>query len=105
MESLGRSQGQTPEGSEALKVCGRGTSRGNPFIMIAPRFLHIMSFFCHPKLVKWDFFQPMDFLGSIMVNIQGMKPYILVELNPIILGRDVEIIITGQSLLANYWLA
>ena len=55
--------------------------------------------------VKWDFFQPMDFLGSIMVNIQGMKPYILVELNPIILGRDVERIITGQSLLANYWLA
>ena len=31
----------------------------------------------------------MDSLGSI---IQTMKPYILLELNPIILGRDVEIL-------------
>ena len=44
------------------------------------------------------FFQPMDSLGSIMVNVQAaMKPYILVELNPIILGTDVERMDSVQS--------
>ena len=32
----------------------------------------------------------MDSLGSIMVNIQTMKHCILLELNSITLGRDIE---------------
>ena len=46
-----------------------GRSQGTPFTMIPPRLFHIMSFFRHPGLVKRDFFQPMDWLMSIMVNI------------------------------------
>ena len=65
-------------------------SRGTPVTMIPLRLFHIMSFFLNLKLVKFDFFQPMDSLGSIMVNIPGMKLDILIKLNPIILGRDVE---------------
>ena len=49
-----------------------------------------MSFFGHPGLVKRDFFQPMVSLGVPLENGEGMKPYILVELNPNILVRDVE---------------
>ena len=79
-----------PEVPQAPRVFGRGTSRGTPFIMIATRLFHIMSFFRHLGLVKWDFFQPMDSLGSIMVNIQTMKHCILLELDSITLGRDVE---------------
>ena len=32
----------------------------------------------------------MDSLGTELENGEDMKPYILVELNPNILGRDVE---------------
>ena len=77
-------------GAAGPRVFCPGTSRGTPFVKIAPRLFHIMSCFCNPKLVKWDFSQSLDFLGSIMVFIQNMKPYILVELTPIILGRDRE---------------
>ena len=64
-------------------------SQGTPFAM-TPRPFHTFSFFCHPGLVKRDFFQPMDSLGTPLENGEGVKPYILVELNPNILGRDVE---------------
>ena len=77
MESLGRSQGQKPEGPQAPR---HDSPKAFPHNVI------LLSY----QIVKWDFFQPMDSLGSIMVNIQIMKPCILVELNPIILGRDVE---------------
>ena len=36
-------------------------------------------------------FWPMNSLGTPLENGDGMKPYILVELNPNILGREVEI--------------
>ena len=58
-----------PEGPQALRDFGRGTSRGTLFAKIPPRLLHIYSFLCHPGLVKTDFFQPMDFIGSIVVNV------------------------------------
>ena len=45
-----------PKGPQAQRVFGLGTSLGTAFIMIAPRLFHIMSFFCHHKLLKWDFF-------------------------------------------------
>ena len=60
------------KGAAGPEGFGRGTSRGTPFSMIPPKLFHTFSFFCHPALVKRDFFQPMDALGSIMVNIQGM---------------------------------
>ena len=59
---------QKPEGPQAPRIFGRGTSRGTPFTMIPPRLFHTFSFFCHPGLVKRDFFQPMESIGSIMVN-------------------------------------
>ena len=54
-----------PEGPQALRVFGRWTS----FTMRSPRLFHTFSFFCPPGLVKRDFVQPMDSLGSIMVNV------------------------------------
>ena len=42
-----------------------------PVTMIAPRLFHMISFFGHPFLVKRDFLQPMDSLGSIMGNNKG----------------------------------
>ena len=57
-----------PEGPQAPRSFGHGTSKGTPLTMIPPRLFHIMSFFQHPGLVKRHFCQPMDCLGSIMVN-------------------------------------
>ena len=34
-----------------------------------PKVFHTFSFFGHPRLVKRDLFQPIDSLGSIMVNV------------------------------------
>ena len=76
------------EGSRGLTFITR--TLDNIFTMIPPRHFHTMSFFRHPGLVRRDFFEPMDSLGSIMVNIQGMKPNIWLELNTNILVRDVE---------------
>ena len=58
-----------PKWPEASRVFGRGTSQGTPFTMIPQRLFHIMSFMLHPGLVKRDFIQTMDGLGSIMVNV------------------------------------
>ena len=44
-----------PEGPQAPRVFGRGTSRGTPITMIPPRLFHIMLFFQHTGLVKRDF--------------------------------------------------
>ena len=77
MKSLGRSQG-----------CG--TSQETPVTMIAPRLFHMISFFGHPFLVKRDFLQPMDSLGSIMGNNKGHGNLIMVELNPNILVWHVQ---------------
>ena len=46
--------------------------------------------FCHPGLVKRDLFRPMESLGTPLEDGKGMKPSLLVELNPNILVRDVE---------------
>ena len=69
---------------------GLGTSQGTPFTMIPTRLFQTFSFFHHPGLVKRDFFKPMVSLGVSLENGEGMKPYILVELNPNMLDRDVE---------------
>ena len=59
-----------PEGPQAQRVFGCGTSRGTPFTMIPSRLFHTFSFFRNPiRLVKRDLFQPMDSLGSNMVNV------------------------------------
>ena len=52
------------EAPQAPVVFGRGTSRGTPFTMIHLRLFHTFSFFCHPGLVKRNFFQPMESLGQ-----------------------------------------
>ena len=57
------------KGPQGPMVFGLGTSRGTPLTMISQRLFHMFSFFCHPGLVKRDFFQPMDSLGSIMFNV------------------------------------
>ena len=82
-----------PEGPQALRVSGRGTSRGTPFTMIPPRLFHIMSFFRLPGLVKRDFFHwrqtqpvPRESIG----HYTGLGQGILLELNPNILVRDEE---------------
>ena len=67
-------------GAAGPKGFGRGAYRGTPFTIIHPRLIHIFSFFI----------QPIDSLGTELENGEDMKPYILVELNPNILGRDVE---------------
>ena len=48
------------------------------------------SLFYHPGLVKRDFFLPMESLGTLLENGEGMKPSPLVELNPNMPVRDVE---------------
>ena len=58
-----------PEERQAPRVFGRGTSQGSPFTIIPSGLYDTFSFFCHLGLVKTDFFQPMDSLGSIMVNV------------------------------------
>ena len=40
-----------PEGPQAPRDFGRGTSQVTQFTMIVPWLFHIMSFFWHPKLV------------------------------------------------------
>ena len=40
-----------PDGPQALRVFGRGTSGGTPFTMIALRLFLIMSFLWHAELV------------------------------------------------------
>ena len=79
MESLRKPYAKT-RGTAGPKGFGRGTSRGTPFTIIPPRLINTFSFFI----------QPMDSLGTELENGEDMKPYILVELNPNILGRDVE---------------
>ena len=56
----------------------------------SPKDFHMMSFFSHPLLVKRDFLQPMDSLGSIMGNNKGHGNLIMVELNPNILVWHVQ---------------
>ena len=63
--------------------------------MINPRLFHTFLFFCRPGLVKRDFFQPMESLGTPLENGEGLKPSPLVELNPNMLVRDVERMSTG----------
>ena len=58
-----------PSGPQAPRVFGRGTSRETPLTMINPRLFHTFSFFHHTGLVKRNFFQPMDILGSTIVNV------------------------------------
>ena len=53
-----------PEGHQGPRVFGQGT----PFTMIHPMLFHTFSFFCHPRLVKRDFFQPMKSLGTPLEN-------------------------------------
>ena len=57
------------------------TSQGTPFTMRHPRLFHRFSLFSHPGLVYGIFFQPMDSLGSIMVNIFPWLLQILIVLN------------------------
>ena len=68
-----------------------GRSQCTPFIMIALRLFHIMSFFWLPGLVKRDFFHwrqtqpvPRESIG----HYTGLGQGILLELNPNILVRD-----------------
>ena len=82
-----------PEGPQAPRVSGRGTSRGTPLAMIPPRLFHIMSFFWLPGLVKRDFFHwcqtqpvPRESTG----HYTGLRQGILLDLNPNILVRDEE---------------
>ena len=82
-----------PEGPQAPRVLGRGTSQGNPFTMIHPRLFHTFLFFCHPGLVKRDFFHwrqiqplPREYHGQCY----SAEEQTLVEFNPHILVRDVE---------------
>ena len=82
-----------PEGPQAPKGFGRGSSRGTPFSMITPRVLHIMSIFRLFILVKRDFFHwrqtqpvPRESIGHYSGLGQGM----LLEINPNILVRDEE---------------
>ena len=78
MESLGKSQGQNP----------RGNKNFNKY-MIYPRLFQTFSLFCHPGLVKRDFF----FNGVPRYTTgkwRGHEAPPLVELNPYLLGRDVE---------------
>ena len=56
-----------PEGLQALRVFGSGTSQETPFTMIPPRLFHTFSFFRHPGLVKRDFFQPEGVSWSMFV--------------------------------------
>ena len=58
-----------PERPQAPKGFGRKTSQGTPITKIPPMIFHTCSFFCHPGLEKRVLFQPMDSLGSIMVNV------------------------------------
>ena len=62
-----------PKGTEAPRVFGRGTYQGTPFTMIHPRLFHTFSFFRHPGLVKRDFLQPMESLGTPFENGEGMN--------------------------------
>ena len=55
-----------PEGPQALRVFGCGTSQSDSIH-------HMISFSWHLRLVERDFFQPMNSLGSIMVNIYSTK--------------------------------
>ena len=87
MVSMGSPKAKT-RGASGPKDFGRETSRGTPFTMMPLRLFHTFLFFCHPELVKRDFFWPMDSLGSIMVNIQGMD--FQYWLNHNILVRHVE---------------
>ena len=71
---------QKPEEPQAPRGFCRGTSRGTPFTIIHTRLIHTFSFFI----------QPMDSLRTELENGEDMKPYILVEVNPNILGSDVD---------------
>ena len=61
-------QGQKPEGPQAPRVFGLGTSRGTIFTRIPPRLFHILPFFRNPALVTGILLQPILPLGSIVVN-------------------------------------
>ena len=76
MESLGRSQGQKPEGPQASRVFGRGS----PYNVIP-----LSSWTSKERFLSANGL-PREYLGQYT----GHKPYILVELNPNILVRDEE---------------
>ena len=59
---------------------GRGTSRGTSVTMIHQRIFHTFLFFS----------QAVDSPGTQLENGEGMKPYILVEVNPNAIGHDEE---------------
>ena len=58
-----------PEGPPALRVFWPRDFPSDSIHHDSPKAFHTFSNFRHPGLVKRDFFQPMDSLGSIMVNI------------------------------------
>ena len=83
-----------PDGPEALRVFGRGTSRGTPFTTIHPRLFHTFSFFRHPGPVRRDFLycrQTQPAPREYHTQCYVVEVQTLVELNPNILVRDVEI--------------
>ena len=64
-----------PKEPQAPEGFGRGTSWRIPFTMIHPRLFHTFPLFCHPGLVKRDFFQwRIDYL-SLMVHCRQTKLY------------------------------
>ena len=82
-----------PEGPQAPRVFGRGSSRGTAFTTMHPRLFHRFSFVCHPEPVRRDFFycrqtQPAPTEYHTQCYVFEVKK--LVELNPNKLVWHVE---------------
>ena len=80
--------GEKPKGPRAQRDLAAGLSRGTPFTTLHPRLFHIMSFFGHPGLVKWDFFdccQTQPVPREYHTKCYIVEVQTLVELNPNIL--------------------
>ena len=77
-----------PEGPQAPRVFGRGTSRGTAFTTIHPRLFHTFSFFRHPGPVRRDFLycrQTQPAPREYHTQCYIVEVQTLVELNPNIL--------------------
>ena len=87
-----------PEGPQAPRVFGRGTSRGTAFTTIHPRLFHTFSFFLHPGPVRRDFLycrQTQPAPREYHTQCYIVEVQTLVELNPNILVRHVERMVNG----------
>ena len=89
MKSLEKSQGQNPRVCRPQGCWAENLPKGLNSIWYTKGFSTCFHSFVIPTS-KEEFLFPMVSLGTPLENEEGMKPLPSVELNPYMLGRDIE---------------